>query len=147
MPRSTRPGLILLAGALCALVALGPLPLGAEGPPGIAFVQAPEQAAGVATGPDPARAFAAATDGCVEGGAAPEDCLPVAWCFPAGWSIDLFVMHVEGLHWHEVHCGLPDREAALEVADLLCDVSRRPWIADCLLVQMHDPEGMPRIDD
>lgn len=115
--------------------------MAAAQPLGIAFVQAPEQAQGMAMGATPEAAFAAATQRCIEGGALPEDCLPTNWCFPAGWSIDLFVQHREGLHWHEVHCGLPDRGLAITYAEFACDIGVRTDLTDCMLVQLWDPEG------
>ncbi|MCL4675937.1 MAG: hypothetical protein KJZ59_07940, partial [Pararhodobacter sp.] len=82
------------------------------GASGIAFVQAPEQASGVAMGSTAQEAFARATAICVEAGAHAEDCLQTNWCYPAGWSVDLFVQHQEGNHWHEVVCGLPSQALA-----------------------------------
>ncbi|GAB4276690.1 MAG: hypothetical protein Kow0013_30280 [Pararhodobacter sp.] len=116
-----------------------------NGPPGIAFVQAPEQSSGMAMGATPQEAFAAATAQCIAGGALAEDCVPSAWCRPAGWSVDLFVQHREGPHWHEVVCGLPEEAVALSVAAALCDLGDRPWIAVCDLVQIHDPTGTPQL--
>lgn len=130
--------------SLCLLLA--PLPLAAQdGPAGIAFVQAPEMSSGMALAPTQAEAFAAATAECVAGGAEAEDCIPTNWCQPAGWSIDLFVMHTEGLHWHEVTCGLPTPELARAIAETLCDTENRPWIAECELVQLYDRDGAPQM--
>lgn len=121
-----------------------PLPaLAQNGPSGIAFVQAPEQSWGVAMGDSPAEAFAAATAMCVEGGALAEDCLQTNWCFPAGFSIDVFAQHREGNHWHEVICGLPARDVAEQVAHALCDPAARPWLIECQLVQVYDRDGTP----
>ncbi|WP_334193053.1 hypothetical protein [Pararhodobacter sp.] len=126
----------------CLLVALLPLPaLAQDGPRGIAFVQAPEQSSGVALGRTPDEAFAAATAQCVEGGALAEDCLRTNWCYPAGFSIDIFAQHREGPHWHEVICGLPSREAGEQVAHALCDTAARPYLIECALVQVYDPDG------
>ena len=118
-----------------------------DGPQGIAFVQAPEQASGVATGPTPETAFARARAQCVAGGAASEDCLRTTWCFPAGWSVDIFAQHREGLHWHEVSCGLPSRRVAEVVAQALCDPTERPYLIECQLVQIYDPEGTPHLSE
>jgi len=129
---------------------LPPLPAVAQ-PTGIAFVQAPEMAQGMATGPDAATALAAATAECLAAGgyldATAEDCLPTNWCFPSGWSIDIFAQHQEGLHWHEVHCGLPDRAVAQSVARALCDRATRPYLIECALVQVYDPEGVAQLGD
>ena len=121
-----------------------PVPaLAQEGPQGIPFVQAPEQSWGVAMGDTPEAALAAATAMCVEGGALAEDCLPTNWCFPAGWSIDIFAQHREGPHWHEVLCGLPSRETGEQVAQALCDRQARPYLIECQLVQLYDRDGTP----
>ncbi|WP_333831128.1 hypothetical protein [Pararhodobacter sp.] len=112
-----------------------------NGPLGIAFVQAPEMASGMALALTPEEGFAAATAQCVAGGAMAGDCLHTNWCLPAGWSVDLFVMHQEGVHWHEVHCGLPSREVAEQVAEALCNPASRDWLSECLPVQFYDPEG------
>ncbi len=140
--------MIRLPLGLVLMLMLMLLPLGAWAQPlGIAFVQAPEQSSGMALGETPQAAFAAATRQCVNGGALIEDCIPTNWCQPAGWSIDLFVMLRDGPHWHEVHCGLPDRELAERVARTLCDTADRDWILECVLVQIHDPDGQAMLKD
>ena len=116
-----------------------------SGPAGIAFVQAPEQSFGVAMGATPQEGFANAVQACVEGGALADDCIPTNWCQPAGWSIDLFVMHQEGLHWHEIVCGLPNEDVALSVGAALCDLNDRDGIGMCDLVQVYDPNGTPQL--
>ncbi len=129
---------------LLTALLIAPLPaLAQDGPRGIAFVQAPEQSSGMATGRNAAEAFAAATAQCVAGGALAEDCLQTNWCFPAGWSVDVFAQHREGLHWHEVICGLPSREVGEQVAHALCDPAARPFLIECQLVQVYDPDGSP----
>lgn len=132
--------------SLCPLalglgLAVPNIALAQGGPDGIAFVQAPEQSWGVAMGATPAEAFARATAQCVEGGALAEDCLQTNWCQPAGWSVDLFVMHQEGIHWHEVVCGLPNEEIAQAVAAEICDKAAREMIIECDLVQVYDHDG------
>ena len=129
---------------LLAAILLSPAPALAFGAPaGIAFVQAPEQSSGMAMAGSPSEGLAMATAQCTEGGAEAEDCIPTNWCQPAGWTIDLFVMHQEGLHWHEVICGLPSRPVAMQVAEVLCDSTLRPELVDCMVVQVFDPEGEP----
>lgn len=133
---------------LAMVLGLGLSPAAAqEGTLGIAFVQAPEMASGMAVALTPDEGFAAATALCVAGGAMAEDCLQTNWCLPAGWSVDLFVMHQEGLHWHEVYCGLPSYEAAEQVAAALCAPKARDWITECLPVQFYDPEGTALSND
>ncbi|MCC5971429.1 MAG: hypothetical protein JJU15_15915 [Pararhodobacter sp.] len=128
------------------VVGLGLLPAAAqEGPLGIAFVQAPEMASGMAVAHTPEDGFAAATAQCVAGGALAEDCLPTNWCQPAGWSVDLFVMHQEGVHWHEIICGLPSRAVAEQVAEVLCDIEARDWLSECQPVQFYDEAGVAQL--
>lgn len=131
-----------------ALILAAPLPAFAQvdGPAGIAFVQAPEQASGMAMGRTPAEAFASATAACVDGGAYPDDCIPTNWCQPAGWSVDVFAQHQEGIHWHEVVCGLPSEAIAHSVGESLCEASERPFLIECMVTQVYDPEGKPRME-
>jgi len=112
-----------------------------DGNDGIAFVQAPEQSSGVCTGPTAEAAFECAVNECVEGGAASEDCLKTHWCFPAGWSVDVFAQHKEGLHWHENACGLDSELTALNVGAAMCDMDSRPYLIECSVVLLYDPEG------
>lgn len=126
---------------LSALAFAALLPLPALAQSGFAYVQAPEQSSGIAFAETPAEAFAAATQGCLEGGAEAENCIPMTWCQPSGWAIDVFLQHSEGPHWHEVHCGLPARATAEALADLLCDRTARPYLIECAMVQMWDPDG------
>ncbi|KPQ06736.1 MAG: hypothetical protein HLUCCA12_09015 [Rhodobacteraceae bacterium HLUCCA12] len=133
----------MMAGGLVAALAV---PAQAQDwPRGIAFVQAPEMSSGVGTGHTPEEGFAAATRQCVDGGARAEDCFPTNWCQPAGWSVDLFVMHQEGVHWHEVVCGLPSRAAAEGVAAVLCDPEIRDWLIECAPVQVYDEAGIAQL--
>lgn len=118
-----------------------------EGPLGIAFVQAPEQSWGMGLAATPEAAFDLAVAQCVAGGALAEDCLRTNWCHPAGWSVDLFLMHREGLHWHEVVCGLPEESVARAVAAAVCDQGARPYITECALVQLYDRDGAPQIKE
>lgn len=108
---------------------------------GIAFAYAPEQGAGHCTGSDPASAFACAVAKCAESGAAAEDCAPVAWCMPAGWTAAIGVMHKEGIHWTEYSCGWETREQAAEAAKVRCDLNARPYIEECSASLFYDPEG------
>ena len=112
-----------------------------DGPVGIAFVQAPEQGGGVATGPSPIVAFERARAQCMESGAAESDCLRTNWCYPAGWSVDVFAQHREGIHWHEIVCGLPSESAARATAEAMCDREERDFLIECSLVQLYDATG------
>lgn len=113
----------------------------AAGPLGIGFVEAPERATGVCTGKSPEQAFACARQKCAQDGVAAVECRRVAWCFPAGWSFDLFVQHREGAHWHEFSCGWDSEEMARAAARLRCDRQSRPHLADCSVTRLFDPDG------
>ena len=136
-----RPIHILVIAALTAFPAAAQ-----DGPKGIAFVQAPEQGSGVCTGATPEEGFACAVAQCMETGARDEDCIRTNWCQPAGWSVDIFVQHQEGLHWHEVICGLPSEQIAQSAAEAACDPAERDYVIECSVVQMYDPEGKELIE-
>lgn len=108
---------------------------------GIAFVQAPEQGGGVAVGATMEEAFGKAVAQCTESGALEEDCIKTNWCEPAGFSVDVFLQHTEGPHWHEVVCGLPDEQIARMIGETLCDREARPYLIECAVVQVYDPDG------
>lgn len=113
-----------------------------DGPAGIAFTYAPEQGSGMCVGSDPAATIECARQKCVESsGALAEDCAPVSWCFPAGWSVIVGVMHREGLHWSEYSCGWPSREAAIAAGKVLCDLSYREYVQDCIVAAIVDQSG------
>lgn len=129
---------LLLAVALTL-----PLPaLAQDGPYGVAIVQAPESSWGIALGRTPEEALKSATEMCVQGGAMAIDCVPTNWCMPAGWTVTVGVMHVEGLHWSESLCGLPTQSVAEAAGAVLCDLDlREGWVSDCVVAQIFDPEG------
>ena len=138
------PRKMLLQPLVAACLLLSPAAAAAQdGPAGIAFAYAPEQGSGMCTGEDPASTFGCAREKCVESGAFEEDCLPVAWCYPAGWSVAVGVMHKEGIHWSEFSCGWATKEAALAAGDVLCDLSFREYIQDCIVGQLWDEAGNP----
>jgi hypothetical protein len=111
---------------------------------GIAFSYAPEQGSGMCVGYNPATALDCARAACVESsGAAPQDCARVAWCYPAGWSVAVGIMHREGIHWSEFSCGWPTREAALAAGAVRCDAQYRDYIQDCVIGGLWDEAGNP----
>lgn len=130
-----------IMAALLGVLCLGGPSAAQDGPVGIAFVQAPEQSSGVCVAGNPDRAFACARQACVEGGADARDCLRVAWCYPSGWSVDVFMQHREGAHWHAYSCGWGSREAALKAAGIKCDKALNPQLIACAAVQIWDPAG------
>lgn len=108
---------------------------------GIAFAYAAEQGAGVCVGGSPEKAMACARQKCTANGAAAEDCARVAWCFPAGWSAGIGIMHKEGIHWSEFTCGWPSKAAALAAGKLRCDQQDKAMIQECNVGVVYDPTG------
>lgn len=128
-----------------AMLLTGSFASAQDGPKGIAFVQAPEQGGGVCTASKPEEGFACAVAECVGNGAAYEDCIRTNWCQPAGWSVDVFLQHREGIHWHEVICGIPSEAVARGAASHLCDINERDYLIACSIVQVYDPDGEERM--
>lgn len=128
--------LVLSATVLFALPALAQ-----DNRDGIAFAYAAEQGAGVCTGGSPEKALNCARSKCAANGAAAEDCARVAWCFPAGWSVGVGIMHKEGIHWSEFSCGWPTKEAAIAAGKLKCDHQDKATIQDCVAGVIYDPAG------
>lgn len=116
-----------------------------EGPKGIAFAIAPEQADGMCIGDDPAKTIACAKEKCVAGGALAEDCAPVSWCFPMGWSAQVSILHKEGISWSEYLCGWDSQRAVDAAAKIRCDTKLRPFIQECALVQVWGRDGKPKM--
>ncbi|WP_422369734.1 hypothetical protein [Hoeflea sp.] len=134
--------LVNLAGSVCFMVASAIAPVQAQdGPIGIAFAQAPEQSTGVCTGQNTDKTLACAREKCAEGGAMAQDCLRVKWCYPAGWSADLFVQHKAGVHWHEYLCGWDSKESVMAAVAVACDLKLREMITDCKAVRFWDAQG------
>lgn len=122
---------------LAALVASVPASA-QQGNRGIAFVNAPEQSAGVCSGDNPDRAFACARKKCVEGGAAAEDCARMAWCYPAGWSAFMGI-RTSDFSFPTVICGAPSRRALEATARAWCQETR--GAEECSIGEMWTPEG------
>ena len=124
---------------LVAVSAWGTTAVAGEQLQGVAFAQAPEAGLGVCFGADAAETMQCAQDACVaESGLKAADCVVSDWCYPARWSGDVFVQHVEGVHWHDFACGWETR-AQLETASMLgCAAD---YIAGCDMVRIWDPEG------
>lgn len=109
---------------------------------GIGFAEAPEQSSGFCFGDNPVDTLQCARDKCADGAAESSDCLRVKWCFPAGWSADIFLQHREGPHWHEYLCGWDSKDAVLKAVDVACDRSRREYLIECAAVRLWSPEGV-----
>jgi len=132
-----------LAAALAFAISFLPAAAAHAQQTGIAFAYAPEQGSGMCVGGSPAAALVCARQKCTESGAAAEDCARVAWCFPAGWSFSVGIMHKEGIHWSEFSCGWPSREAALAAAQVRCDAAYRNYMQDCAMGELWDEAGKP----
>lgn len=107
----------------------------------IAFSQAPEMSSGVCVGKSIRKALDCARKQCIDGGGTAEDCLETTACFPAGWTIDIFVQAKDGPHWHEVHCGFDSKETALEASKAICDPKLRKDLMECSVVVLYDEDG------
>lgn len=130
----------LLLAAAFAAVQLAPA-AAQDNRQGIAFAYAAEQGFGVCAGGSPEKALGCARTKCAANGAAPEDCARVAWCFPAGWSVGVGIMHKEGIHWSEFSCGWPSKEAAIAAGKLRCEHQDKQFIQDCAVSVVFDPAG------
>ncbi len=113
----------------------------AQGPIGIAIVEAPEQSGGVCFADNLDKAFDCARAQCVDGGALRSDCYRVRWCYPAGWSADVFIQNKDGFHFHDYLCGWDSRETLEAAARIKCDATLRDTILDCALVRMWNDDG------
>ena len=66
----------------------------------------------------------------------------VAWCFPMGWSVEVGIMHREGIHWSEYSCGSDSKEAAEAAAKIRCNAALRDYIQDCSIGRFWDKDGI-----
>lgn len=138
------PALRRTAALLLAVVVALTMPLNlalADGPLGIAFVEAPERSGGYCVGRSPDQAFACARARCAVDGVQSSECQRRAWCYPAGWTVDVFLQHREGPHWHEYSCGWDSLESAKKAVGVKCDSQLRPYLIECAAVRYIDPEG------
>lgn len=105
---------------------------------GMAAAQAPEAGLGVCFGPDK-EAIGCAEAKCMEqSGLGPGDCQTNLWCFPAGWSADIFMMLADGPHWHEFQCGWQTREKLEAAIALMCE---EEGLMECTAVGIWNPDG------
>ncbi|WP_035872830.1 hypothetical protein [Cucumibacter marinus] len=106
---------------------------------GVGVAQAPEAGMGVCFGEGADATLACARQACMEeSGLGPSDCLRTNWCYPAGWTADIFMQHQEGLHWHEVACGWNDRAQLEKAVAVKCESE---WLIECSIVRMWDNQG------
>jgi hypothetical protein len=108
---------------------------------GIAFAQAPEKSVGFCTGVNAVNTLNCAGSKCAAGGASASQCLRQAWCYPGGWSADIFLQITEGPHFHEFVCGMRTRAAAEAAVKVKCDKTIQPNLIECKAVRFFDEAG------
>jgi hypothetical protein len=113
----------------------------ADDPQGVAFVEAPEQSSGVCFGENADTTFSCAKQKCTENGTAASDCLRIQWCYPSGWSADIFMQHKEGQHWHRYLCGWQSRDDLEQAAKIACEGSLKEELIECAVVAIWDYRG------
>ncbi|MCB1518314.1 MAG: hypothetical protein KDJ19_11950 [Hyphomicrobiaceae bacterium] len=110
-----------------------------EGPLAFAAAQAPEAGTGICVEHGMGDTLACAVSKCMtESGLGMEDCQVDAYCMPAGWSVDVFMQHQEGPHWHTFLCGWQSREQAMSAVEIACNSD---WLIECSAVRVWSPEG------
>lgn len=135
MKRKPESKLLALLLAFAAML----FPVAAVAETGIAVSQAPEAGTGVCFGDSADTAMACARKKCMaESGLGAADCPRVLWCFPAGWSADIFMQHREGFHWHDYLCGWDSREKLQSAVALKC---KSDFLIECSAVQIWSPDG------
>jgi hypothetical protein len=107
----------------------------------IAYAQAYEMSSGLCLDKTTAKAIDCAVKQCVEGGGTAEFCDVNASCYPANWSVDIFMMADGGPHWHVFSCGWQTRELALKAAELACSNAKDNNLVECSVVQLIDEDG------
>lgn len=112
-----------------------------DGPVGIAIVEAPEQGGGVCFADNLDKGFECARDQCASEAGQSADCYRVRWCYPAGWSADVFIQNQEGFHFHDYLCGWQSREDLEAAIAVKCDRTTKDWLLECATVRMWDNQG------
>lgn len=131
----------VIAQAVFVAVVFASVTVFAQSIGGVAFVEAPEQGSGMCFADNADKGFACAREKCMASGALSEDCYRVKWCYPAGWSADIFKQHREGNHWHEYLCGW-DSESDLDAAiAIACKGSSAEYLIECAAVAKWSPDG------
>ena len=137
MPRSNQLGI-----AIAVMIAASSMSFSAYAArKGVAFAQAPEQSTGLCFGSNTVNTLNCARAKCAAGGAAASDCLRQTWCFPGGWSADIFLQVSEGPHFHEFICGMETRAAAESLVTIKCDKTIRPNLTECSVVKFYNEQG------
>ena len=134
-------GMRRLLTILCVTLSAAAVQAQEGGRKAIAFVQAPEMGAGVCVESDTDGAIDCAMKQCMKSAATAEDCHVNTTCYPANWSVDVFMMADGGPHWHQYSCGWQTRELALKAAELACSDAKENNLIECSAVQLIDEEG------
>lgn len=134
-------GMRRLATILCVTLSAMAVQAQEGGRKAIAFVQAPEMSAGQCLDKDTASAIDCAVKQCIAGGGTAEDCQVNATCYPANWSVDVFMMADGGPHWHQYSCGWQTKELALKAAELACSTAADNGLVECSTVQLVNEDG------
>ncbi len=135
---SLRPIVIVAALFASSFALAGPANAARKG---IAFAQAPEQSVGYCTGVNAVNTLNCARAKCAAGGASASQCLRQAWCYPGGWSADIFVQISEGPHFHDFVCGMQTRAQAEAAVKVKCDKAFQPNQIECKAVRFFDEAG------
>lgn len=128
-------------GVGAAIATIGALPATASDL-GVGFVVSPEQAYAHAFAPNPDDAFSMARSECRDQGG--EECLRVAWCYPAGWSGWLGVMLTE-FHYSHPMCGAQSRDGLIAMMRAFCETG--DYIQECYVGVIYDPDGNEETPD
>lgn len=108
-------------------------------PQGIGFAQAGE-GTWLCRHEDPFEALSCAQELCAEQ-VIDQECLPTAWCYPAGWSGQMNVWLPE-FHSTAVLCGMPSPKALVDTLQALCAANESA--VHCDLSRTIDPAGNER---
>ena len=128
--------------AIVATVIATAAPALAAGPQGIAIAEAPEAGSGVCHASSPDSGFACAREKCVaESGLEPSDCLRVLWCYPSGWTADLFLQNADGFHFHRYLCGADTRAEMVSQAKAVCTAPGKSDYLECSFARAWDADG------
>lgn len=92
---------------------------------GVAFVSAPEQSSGVCFADNADKGFQCVRSKCAYDETPRSECLRVKWCYPAGWSADIFLQNKEGLHWHHYLCVWSSRGEVEAAVKLICEGNQK----------------------
>lgn len=130
--------LMLAAGAACAQASGG-----LQGPVAFAAAQAAEAGTGVCFGAGATETMQCAVDKCVaQSGLMAEDCGVQAFCSSAQWSADLFMMHEQGIHWHDYLCGWGSEPQLHSAIQAKCSGQ---GLVECSAVTVWNPAGEEQI--